>query len=89
MPEEEQIGLDENEYSLGIKIFSVLRWAMVGCLILTLVGGIYLLVKGYPWYYVIPGYFVVNFCFRVLRTYFRNIAEKLQTEQEELGNQTF
>jgi len=81
--------LTEDEYPLAIKIFSVLRWVMVGCLILSFIGGIFLLFKGYTWYYVIPGYFVVNFFFRVMRTYFRNIAEELQTEQDELGNQTF
>ena len=87
--EDEKIDLDESEYPLGVKIFSTLRWIMVGCLILSFVGGIYLLFKGYPWYFVIPGYFVVNFFFRVMRSYFSNIAEDLQSEQDELGEQTF
>ncbi len=87
--EGEKIGLDENEYPLGIKIFSVLRWVMVACSILTLVVAIYLLFKGYAWYIVIPGYLVLNFFFRVMKTYFRNIAEDLQSEQDELGEQTF
>lgn len=81
--------LEENEYPLAIKIFSVLRWTMVGCGVLTLIVGIYLLFKGYPWYFVIPGYLILNIFFRVMKTYFRNIAEELQTEQDEMGNQTF
>ena len=85
----EDIGLEENEYPLGIKIFTLLRWAMVACLLLSVIVGVVLLVKGYPWYFVIPGYFVVNFFFRVMRTYFRNIAEDLKAEQEALGQQTF
>ena len=62
---------------------------MVACSILTLVVAIYLLFKGYAWYIVIPGYLVLNFFFRVMKTYFRNIAEDLQSEQDELGEQTF
>ncbi len=81
--------LTEDEYPLAIKIFSVLRWVMVGCAVLTFIVGIALLFKGYPWYFVIPGYFVVNFFFRVMRSYFRNIAEELQAEQDDLGNETF
>ena len=81
--------LEENEYPLAIKIFSVLRWAMVGCGVLTLIVGIYLLFKGYPWYFVIPGYLILNIFFRVMKTYFQNIVESLQSEQDEMGNQTF
>ena len=81
--------LEENEYPLVIKIFSVLRWAMVGCGVLTLIVGIYLLFKGYPWYFVIPGYLILNIFFRVMKTYFQNIVESLQSEQDEMGNQTF
>ncbi len=62
---------------------------MVICLVATFVGGVILLFMGYPWYFVIPGYVVVNFFFRVMRTYFRNILEELEEEQSELGNQTF
>jgi uncharacterized membrane protein len=82
-------GFVESEYPLAIKIFQFLRWTMVACLILSVIIGVVLLVKGYPWYFVIPGYFVVNFFFRVMRTYFRNIAEDLEAEQEALGDQTF
>ena len=81
--------LEENEYPLAIKIFSVLRWAMVGCGVLTLIVGIYLLFKGYPWYFVIPGYLILNIFFRVMKTCFQNIVESLQSEQDEMGNQTF
>jgi len=81
--------LQESEYPLAIKIFRFLRWAMVVCAVATFVGGIVLLFKGYPWYFVIPGYVVVNFFFRVMRSYFRNILEELEEEQLELGNQTF
>lgn len=81
--------LEENEYPLAIKIFSVLRWAMVGCGVLTLIVGIYLLFKGYPWYFVIPGYLILNIFFRVMKTYFQNIVESLQSEQDEMGNQIF
>ena len=81
--------LEENEYPLAIKIFSVLRWTMVGCGVLTLIVGIYLLFKGYPWYFVIPGYLILNIFFRVMKTYFQNIVESLQSEQDEMGNQTF
>ena len=81
--------LEENEYPLAIKIFSVLRWAMVGCGVLTFIVGIYLLFKGYPWYFVIPGYLILNIFFRVMKTYFQNIVESLQSEQDEMGNQTF
>jgi uncharacterized membrane protein len=86
---QEKIDLEESEYPLGIKIFSTLRWIMVGCLILTFVGGIYLLFKGYAWYFVIPGYFVVNFFFRVMRSYFRNIAEDLKSEYADFGKRSF
>ena len=81
--------LEENEYPLAIKIFSVLRWAMVGCGVLTLIVGIYLLFKGYPWYFVVPGYLILNIFFRVMKTYFQNIVESLQSEQDEMGNQIF
>jgi len=87
--EYQEIGLEESEYPLGIKIFNFLRWAMVACLVISVMVGVVLLVKGYPWYFVIPGYFVVNFFFRVMRTYFRNIAEDLEAEQDALGEQTF
>jgi hypothetical protein len=89
MTTENKDELTENEYPLAIKVFSVLRWVMVGCAVLTFVGGIVLLFKGYPWYFVIPGYLVLNIFFRVMKTYFRNIAEELQAAQDELGNQTF
>jgi len=81
--------LEEGEYPLAIKIFKVLYWSTLLILLLTIIGGIFLLFKGYPWYFVIPGYFVVNFFFRVLKTYFRNILEELEEEHEELGEQTF
>ena len=70
--------LEENEYPLAIKIFNILRWVMVGCAVLTFLGGIYLLFKGYPWYFVILGYLILNIFFRIMKTYFRNIVEKLE-----------
>ena len=87
--EDEKIELDESEYPLGIKIFSVLRWVMVVCSILTLLIAIFLLFKGYAWYFVIPGYLVLNIFFKVMKTYFINIADDLQSKQDELGEQTF
>jgi len=89
MTSENNDELTEGEYPLAIKIFSVLRWTMVGCSLLTFIGGIVLLFKGYSWYIVLPTYLVLNIFFRVMKTYFRNIAEELQAEQDELGNQTF
>ena len=88
MSTEEDV-LEEHEYPLAIKIFRVLYWLMLLILVLTFVVGLYLLFKGYPWYFVIPGYFVVNFFFRVMKTYFRNILEELEGEHEEMSNQTF
>ncbi len=85
----DEVELDETEYPLAIKIFNVLRWTMVGCGVLVFIAGIYLLFKGYPWYFVIPGYLVLNIFFRVMKTYFRNITEDLQSEQDDLGDQTF
>ena len=81
--------LEESELSLAIKIFSVLRWVMVACSIFVLIGAIYLLFKGYAWYLVIPGYLVLNIFFKVMKTYFRNIAEAVQADQDELSEQTF
>jgi len=81
--------LEEKEYPLAIKIFAVLRWVMVACAVLTFIIGIVLLFKGYPWYFVLPGYLVLNIFFRVMRTYFRNIVETLEGEQDALGEQTF
>ena len=62
---------------------------MLLTLALTFVGGIYLLFKGYPWYFVIPGYIFVNLFFRVWKNYFRNILEELEGEQQDMGDQTF
>ena len=85
----DDVELEENEFPLAIKVFSVLRWTMVACSGLVFIGGIYLLFKGYPWYFVIPGYLILNIFFRVMKTYFQNIVESLQSEQDEMGNQTF
>ena len=89
MSSEEEVYLEESEYPLAIKIFRILYWSMLLILVLTVFGGLYLLFKGYPWYFVIPGYFVVNLFFRVWKNYFRNILEELEDEQEKMGEQTF
>jgi len=89
MSSDEEVYLEEREYPLAIKIFRVLYWSMLLILVLTVIGGIYLLFKGYPWYYVIPGYVAVNFFFRVWKTYFRNILNDLEDEQDKMGEQTF
>ena len=89
MPSNDEVSLEEGEYPLAIKIFRFLRWAMVGCAVMTFVVGIVLLFKGYSWYFVIPSYVVVNFFFRVMRTYFRNILEELEEEYDELSERTF
>lgn len=85
----EEIDLDESDYPALIKIFSVLRWVLVVCAVVALIVSVFLLFKGYLWYFVVPAYLVVNVIFSLLKNYVIGIVDNLNKQYYSLSNQTF
>lgn len=85
----EEIDLDESDYPALIKIFSVLRWVLVVCAVVALIVSVFLLFKGYRWYFVVPAYLVVNVIFSLLKNYVIGIVDNLNKQYYSLSNQTF
>lgn len=86
---ERENSISEEDYPIVIKVCSILRWVIVGFAILSLIISIIMIFQGFRWYFVVPGYLVLNIFFGILKDYFIGIVEKYNNQQDKLAQQTF
>jgi len=76
--------LDFEELEFGVKMGNGVALALALINVALLIGLIIAVFRGLTWYKALIAYIVLTFILRVLKTYFRNIADSCQEDLDKM-----